>query len=84
MEKLDKHISDFTNILLGKININFEKYFLLVKEEDIEITANPFISSLIGFFLKNKTNVILIASQESLNHYSAINRKFVRLIYIFI
>ena len=77
MEKLDKHISDFTNILLGKIQINFDKYFLLVKEDDIEITANPFITSLIGFYLKNKINVILIASQENLHHYSSINRKFV-------
>ncbi len=78
MEKLDKHISDFTNILLGKIQINFDKYFLLIKENDVEITANPFITSLIGFFLKNKTNVILIASQENLHHYSSINKKFVR------
>lgn len=77
MEKLDKHISDFTNILLGKIQINFEKYFLLIKEENVEITANPFISSLIGFYLKNKISVILIASQENLHHYSSINRKFV-------
>jgi len=77
MEKLDMHISDFTNIILGKIQINFDKYFLLVKENDLEITANPFISSLIGFYLKNKVNVILIASQENLHHYSTINKKFV-------
>ena len=71
------HISDFTNIILGKIQINFDNYFLLVKENDLEITANPFISSLIGFYLKNKVNVILIASQENLHHYSTINKKFV-------
>ena len=73
MENIDTHFSDFSNILLGKININIKNYFLLIKEENIYITANPFICSLIGFFLKNKTNVIFIASQESLNHYSSIN-----------
>jgi hypothetical protein len=62
------------------MNINFEKYFLLIKEEHLEITANPFICSLIGFLLKNKKNVVLIASQENLIHYLTINKKFVILL----
>ena len=77
MEKLDEHITDFSNYLLGKLNINFNNYFISIKEEHLDISANPFISTLIGFYLKNKFNVILIASQENLIHYSTINRKFV-------
>jgi hypothetical protein len=78
MEKLDEHISDFTNYLLGKLRINFENYYISLKEENLEISSNPFISCLLGFYLKNKVNVILVASQENLIHYSTINKKFVR------
>jgi len=77
MELIDKYVPDFINYLLNKKQINFENYFLLVNEENITVNANPFICLLVSFYLKNNTNVILAASQESLNHYSQILKKFV-------
>lgn len=79
MEIIDQYVPEFSNYLLSKIPINFNNYFILLNEENIYTSANPFISLLISFYLKNNTNVILIASQESLNHYSTIAKKFVSL-----
>jgi hypothetical protein len=80
MELIDKYVPDFSNIILGKHNINFDNYFLLLSEESVKITANPFISILVPYLIKNNTNVILIINQESLHHYSTIAKKFVKII----
>ena len=77
MELIDKYVPDFSNYLLSKVPINFPNYFLLINEENVAINANPFICTLISFYLKNNSNVILVASQESLNHYALILKKFV-------
>jgi hypothetical protein len=77
MELIDQYVPDFKNYLLNKVNINFENYFLLLNEENVFTNANSFVSTLISFYLKNNKNVILAASQESLNHYSMIMKKFV-------
>ncbi len=77
MEIIDKYVPDFCDMLLNKSIINFPNYFLLTTEENININANPFICSLVAFLLKNNTNTILVASQESLNHYASIMKKFV-------
>jgi hypothetical protein len=78
MELIDKYVPDFSNILLGKTLLNFNNYFLLLSEENVKISANPFISILIPYLIKNNTNVILIVNQESLHHYSSIAKKFVK------
>jgi hypothetical protein len=79
MELIDKYVPDFTNILTGKTKLNFNNYFMLLTEESVKITANPFISILISFLLKNNTNVILLINQESLHHYATIAKKFVNI-----
>ena len=77
MELIDKYVPDFQNYLTNKAHINFQSYFLLLNEENVFTSANPFISTLVAFYLKNNVNVILAASQESLNHYSLVMKKFV-------
>ena len=79
MEAIDIYIPDFTNYLLNKIPINFNNYFLLIKEENTLISANPFLCLLISFYLKNNINVILAGVQESLNHYTTILKKMVKI-----
>lgn len=78
MELIDKYVPEYINMLTGKVPINFENYFLLLTEDNINISANPFVASLIAFYLKNNINVILISSQEPLHHYSTVCKKFVR------
>jgi hypothetical protein len=80
MESIDKYVPDFSNYLLTKLQINFSNYLLFINEENIYTNANPFICSLIAYYIKNDMNVILIANQESLHHYSTIAKKFVSLL----
>ncbi len=77
MESIDQYVPEFSSYLLSKIPINFENYFMLLNEETIKTTANPFICLLNAFYIKNGINVILVGCQESLNHYSTISKKFV-------
>jgi hypothetical protein len=79
MELIDKYVPDFTNFILGKTNINFNNYFLLLSEENVKITSNSFISVLVPYLIKNNTNVILVVNQESLHHYATIAKKFVKI-----
>jgi hypothetical protein len=78
MDKIDKYVPDFSSYILSKSLINFEDYFFLISEENTKIQANPFISVLIAFYLKNNMNVILVSNYESLHHYSSIAKKFVK------
>ncbi len=77
METIDKYVPDFTDMILNNKIINFPNYFFLTSEDHINTSANPFICSLVAFLLKNNTNTILVATQESLNHYASIMKKFV-------
>jgi hypothetical protein len=76
MDIIDKYIPDFSNLLLNQASLIEDNYFLLLSEENINISANPFISSLLSFYLKNNINVILLPTYESLHHYSSILKKF--------
>jgi hypothetical protein len=80
MELIDKYVPDFSNILTGKTLLNFNNYFMLLSEESVRITANPFVSILVPYLIKNNINVILLVNQESLHHYATIAKKFVRTI----
>lgn len=75
MDQLDNFIPDFTNILLGKKNTNGGIYNCLLSESNINISANPMLSLMIAFYLKNNVSVFLISGQESLIHYSSICKK---------
>jgi len=77
IESIDKYIPDFSNYLSGKAAINYRNYLLLLNEQTINTSANPFICCLISFFIKNNIHVILASSSESLHHYSNILKKCV-------
>jgi hypothetical protein len=77
MELIDKYVPDFVNMICGIKPINFKSFFLLLSEDNVRTTANPFVSTLVPFYLKNGTNVILIVNQESLHHYSTVAKKHV-------
>jgi hypothetical protein len=78
IETIDKYIPDFSNYLTNKTPVNFKNYLLLLNEQTINVSGNPFICSLISFFIKNNINVILVAGAESLHHYSNVLKKCVR------
>lgn len=82
IETIEKYIPDFTNYLTNKIPINYQNYTLLLTEQTINTSSNPFICCLISFFIKNNINVILVAGAESLHHYSNVLKKCVRRIKI--
>ncbi len=77
MELIDKYVPDFINMISGIKPINFKSFFLLLSEDNVSTNANPFIATLVPFYLKNGVNVILVVNQESLHHYSAISKKHV-------
>lgn len=80
MELIDKYVPDFINMITGTKAINFNSFFMLLSEDNVRTTANPFVSTLIPFYIKNGVNVILIVNQESLHHYSTVAKKHVKFI----
>jgi hypothetical protein len=76
MESIDKYVPDFINILTEKHALSFNNYLFLLAEDNIYVNSNPFISTLMFFYIKYNINVILCLSQESLHHYSTIAKKF--------
>ncbi len=76
MDTIDKYIPDFTQYLLGQTKVNSKHFFLSVLEDDVKINSNPLITSFIAFYLKNNTNIIFLANQESVNHYQVILKRF--------
>ncbi|MCQ2815865.1 MAG: hypothetical protein MJ252_01235 [archaeon] len=87
MKTIDTYIPDFTSILLknnqnkktNESNSNEYKnpYFLSLIEESVLISSNQFLTLLLGFYLKNNKNVILVSERENLNHYATLLRKLV-------
>ena len=76
MELLDKTIPDFSKYLTLEKLINYDSYMGLVSEDSFNSNATSFIASLLPFYLKSNFNVIFIACNESLIHYTAIARKY--------
>lgn len=75
MDLIDNFVPDFTNILLGKKSLGASNYTCILSETTVNISANPMISNMIAFYLKNNISVFFVSSQEALIHYSTICKK---------
>lgn len=75
MELLDNYVPDFTSILLGQKPLSSSNYSVVISESDANISANPLISLLVGFYIKNGVSVVLMSAENALIHYTAICKK---------
>ena len=78
-EVLSKFIPDFHLENLERDKEISKSLIISLIEENINISSSPFLCSILEYYLKHNTNndkkIILIGEKESLNYYSAIERK---------